>query len=82
MLHAFATEDFLNAVDEFDRHARQGTRAGSGNSCGKQGPLPGTVVSYAARGVGFQVPRLEGVWRVWGLPDAPWPRIVFEARRG
>lgn len=50
MLHAFATDDFLNAVDDFDQHARQGGRQAAGKSCRKGEPSSERVESYPALG--------------------------------
>lgn len=50
MLHAFETDDFLNAVADFDQHARQGAQQVVGNSCRKRADPPGRSASYAALG--------------------------------
>ncbi|RZL03888.1 MAG: hypothetical protein EOP36_02540 [Rubrivivax sp.] len=49
MLHALATDDFLKAVDEFDRNARRGPPL-PGNSCRKGGRWPERVRFYPALG--------------------------------
>jgi FPC/CPF motif-containing protein YcgG len=50
MLHAFATDDFLKAVNDFDRHARHGGAQASGNSCRKGRSLPERVRFYPPLG--------------------------------
>jgi hypothetical protein len=154
MLHTFATDDFLSALDDFDRHARQGQRHAAGNSCRKGAVGAGSpeqVRTYAALGstsaalavcrdlwamadhgheagpllAEFEGPALQGArhvesllwrqlqtmhgmdapyfdwaeaakadpaqrlfsiggkpWRIWFLPDAARPGIVFEPHRG
>lgn len=65
MLHAFKTDDFLNAVADFDRHARQGARQVAGNSCRKRAAPPQDVASYAA--LGSASAALEVCRDLWAL---------------
>lgn len=68
MLHAFATDDFLNAVDDFDRHARRGRQSLSGKSCGKDRKPPERMRFYPAMG---STRSAEAVCRdLWALASA------------